>query len=235
VRGRNTRRGTLTGLETRARIADDVPMLARVLILAVMGLALTGCATTHPIEIGSIQRPELASIADALEQTVADAHADPDTDWHSGWTGNVVVNWFEGDRMGLCYHWRDQVYDGVAPTCESVGWEAWGVTINRGVKGEHHAVLVFDPELGTVQRVLAEREPDAFVLDAWRRGRPDIYPLPEWLSLATIRKGPELIDLAARRRGEDGEVDELAGLRPPEPAPIIPVESMLPPQDVGAE
>ena len=183
----------------------------RAFVFAALALALTGCASTRPIPIESIQRPELAMIADALERTVAEAHADPDAAWHSGWTGNVMVNWFEGDRMGLCYHWRDRVYDGVAPACEDVGWEAWGVAINRAVKGEHHAVLVFDPELGSVQRVLANQDPDAYVLDAWRRGRADIYPLPDWLTLATIRKGPELLDLADRRRGGDGEVDELAG------------------------
>ncbi len=206
-------------------LAHDVPMPLRCLILCALGLLLTGCASTPPIDTRSITSPELAAIAQSLDRTVDEIHADPEASWHSGWTGNVMINWFEGDRMGLCYQWRDAVYDGVVDDAHRVGWEAWGLTINRNVKGEHHAVLVFDPGLGSVQRVLAERDPDAYVLDAWRRGRPDIYNLPDWLSLATIRKGPELIDLAARRRGEDGEVDELLGLRPPEP--VTPVETLL--------
>lgn len=204
-------------------------MAFRWLILCAIGAALSGCASTRPIDIRSTNHDELARIAHALDETIDQTHADPNTRWHSGWTGNVVVNWFEGSQRGLCYQWRDAVYDGVADDCEAIGWEAWGITINRDVKGEHHAVLVFDPALGTVQRVLADQNSDAYVLDAWRRGQPDVYSLPDWISLATIRKAPELIDLAARRRGEDGEVDELAGIRPPEPIRIVPVE------DFGSE
>ncbi len=205
----------------------------RPLILCALALLLTGCASTRPIDIKTIQHDELATIASALDRTIDEAYADPNARWHAGWTGNVAVNWFEGKNRGLCYQWRDQVYDGVAGDCADVGWEAWGLTINRGVKGEHHAVLVFDPALGSVQQVLSDQPTEgAYILDAWRRGRPDIYSLPDWLTLSTIRKGPELIDLAARRRGGDGEVDELLGLRPPEPEPepepvITPVESLL--------
>ena len=202
-------------------------MAFRWLILCALGLALGGCASTRPIDIRANANDELAQIAHALDETIDATHADPNTRWHSGWTGNVVVNWFEGSQRGLCYHWRDAVYDGVVDDCEALVWEAWGITINRDVKGEHHAVLVFDPALGSVQRVLADQNPEAYVLDAWRRGQPDVYTLPDWISLATIRKEPELIDLAARRRGEDGEVDELLGIRPPEPAPVTPVETLL--------
>jgi len=178
--------------------------LVILLLLAPMG---AGCASTHPIDIRSTQQTKLATVARALDRAIDETQADPDTTWHAGWTGNLAVNWFEGGNRGLCYQWRDAVYDGVSADCADIGWESWGITINRGVKGEHHAVLVFDPVLGSAPSVLASPPIEgAYVLDAWRRGRPDVYTLPDWLSLATIRKGPELIDLAARRRGEDGEV-----------------------------
>ena len=73
--------------------------------------------------------------------TVNAAKNDPKTEWHSSWHGNFVVNTFGGDHKGLCWEWRNLVYDAVAPTARRVGWDACGVNINYGTVFEHHNLI----------------------------------------------------------------------------------------------
>jgi hypothetical protein len=52
-------------------------------------------------------------------------------------------------------------------------------------------VLVFDPRRVSAREVLgAPRDQPVYVLDAWRRGRADIYPLHDWLRLPIIVRSP---------------------------------------------
>jgi hypothetical protein len=138
--------------------------------------------------------PELVAIQQAFERTVAAAHSDPNIDWQSGWLGNAKINLFGGTRRGLCYEWRDLVYDGVIPTVHRVGWEATGVVISKNTYSEHSAVVVFDPKRIRLEQVLsADEKQPVYVLDAWRRGCADIYPMHAWLRLPLIVRSPPQI------------------------------------------
>jgi hypothetical protein len=125
---------------------------------------------------------------------VAAAHRDPNIDWVSGWIGNAQINLLGGTRRGLCYEWRNLVYDGVAPTVHRAGWEATGVVISKNTYSEHSAVVVFDPKRVRLHQILSatEKQP-VYVLDAWRRGQADIYPMCEWLRLPLIVRSPPRI------------------------------------------
>jgi hypothetical protein len=151
---------------------------------------LGGCATA-PLTSTAIADPALAEIQTAFEKTVRQAHTNPDVAWLSGWSGNAWVNMAGGPRYGLCYQWRDLVYAGVLPTVRRVGWSAKGIVISQGTVNEHHAVVVFDPRRLPLDKVLSAspRQP-AYVLDAWRRGRADIYPLHAWLQLPLFLRTP---------------------------------------------
>ncbi len=160
------------------------------LLLALAAMLVSGCATA-PLASTAITDPKLAQIQAAFERTVRQAHANPDVDWLSGWSGNAWVNMAGGSNYGLCYQWRDLVYAGVLPTVRRVGWAAKGIVISQGTINEHHAVVVFDPRRLPLKQVLSAsvRQP-AYVLDAWRRGRADIYPLHTWLQLPLFLRTP---------------------------------------------
>jgi hypothetical protein len=166
-------------------------------MLALAVLLVSGCAAT-PLRPGAIADPGLAEIQTAFEKIVRQAHTDPETAWLSGWSGNAWVNIAGGARYGLCYQWRDLVYAGVLPTLRRVGWTAKGIVINQGTVNEHHAVLVFDPLRQSLKNVLsAPAQQPVYVLDAWRRGRADIYPLHTWLQLPLFLRTPaQLLTLA---------------------------------------
>lgn len=100
--------------------------------------------------------------------------------WHSGWWGNMQVHAFGGSHRGLCYDWQEIIYRAIAPVAASEGWGSVGIAMNEGRSGEHHAVVVFDPRR-VAKGDLLERQGESFVLDAWRRGRPDVYVLAQWL------------------------------------------------------
>ncbi len=163
------------------------------LAVAFTGVLLSGCAL-QPIRPDSAPEPELAAIQQAFERTVAAAHNDPKIDWQSGWIGNARINVLGGARRGFCYEWRNLVYAGVLPTVRRVGWEATGVVISKKTYSEHSAVVVFDPKRVRLDRVLSATpgEP-VYVLDAWRRGRADIYPMHAWLRLPLIVRSPPKI------------------------------------------
>ncbi len=155
---------------------------------ALAAVLVSGCASAP---LAAITDPKLAQIQTAFEKTVRQAHTNPDVDWLSGWSGNAWVNMVGGSNRGLCYQWRDLVYAGVLPTVRRVGWTAKGIVISQGTINEHHAVVVFDPRRLPLMDVLSAsvRQP-AYVLDAWRRGRADIYPLHTWLQLPLFLRTP---------------------------------------------
>lgn len=169
----------------------------RLVLVALAVTLVSGCASAL-LQSTAIVEPALAQIQTAFEKTVRQAHAHGDVAWVSGWSGNAWVNMAGGSNYGLCYQWRDLVYAGVLPTVRATGWEAKGIVINQGTVNEHHAVVVFDPRRLPLEKVLSAgmRQP-AYVLDAWRRGRADIYPLHAWLELPLfLRKPAQLRTLA---------------------------------------
>ncbi len=157
---------------------------------ALTAVLVSGCASA-PLLSSAIADPKLVEIQAAFEKTVRQAHTHPDVAWLSGWSGNAWVNVAGGSRYGLCYQWRDLVYAGVLPTVRRVGWAAKGIVISQGTVNEHHAVVVFDPQRLPLEKVLsASVQQPAYVLDAWRRGRADLYPLHTWLQLPLFLRTP---------------------------------------------
>ena len=157
---------------------------------ALASVLMGGCATA-PLSSSAIADPKLVEIQAAFEKTVRQAQANPEVSWLSGWSGNAWVNMAGGARYGLCYQWRDLVYAGVLPTVRRVGWQAKGIVISLGTVNEHHAVVVFDPQRLSLEQVLsASVEQPAYVLDAWRRGRADLYPLHTWVQLPLFLRSP---------------------------------------------
>ena len=144
----------------------------------VVGLA-AGCSVATPLTQHQIREIGLTEIHEAFELTVARAHCDPRLTWHSGWWGNVRVYLGGGDHRGLCYEWQWLIHRGVVEAAKRLGWRSVGITINRGTPAEHHAVLVYDPMPDRAS--LPERPKGAYVLDAWSRGKADVYSLESWL------------------------------------------------------
>jgi hypothetical protein len=137
-----------------------------------------------PLYHDSIENPALLEIKTAFSKTVEETLNDQEQQWTSGWLGNMWVNFHGDNNRGLCYEWKYRVYTGVKETVQRVAWRATGIVINRGVKHEHHAVIVYDPKQVTAEQLLTAR-PDqpVYVLDAWRRGQADIYTMGDWLQL----------------------------------------------------
>ncbi|MCP3905279.1 MAG: hypothetical protein GY715_16760 [Planctomycetes bacterium] len=166
-------------------------------LLTLLVLAFTGGCAAPPLRPAQIVDPDLRVIHDRFEEIMRDARRDPEIVWHAGPIGNLIVNYVGAEHYGLCYDWQELVYDEVLPTVEAIGWTATGIKINEDTKNEHHGVLVFDPRRVEAERILETPETaPAWVLDAWRRGRADIYRVNDWLALATtVYVEPELEDL----------------------------------------
>jgi len=164
--------------------------------LIALCLALSACVI-QPLQPDNINDPRLQKIHAAYSKTVTAALNDPNEDWTSGWLGNMWVNFHEGKQRGLCYQWKYRVHAGVKSTVHAQGWELTGIVINQGADGEHHAVVVYDPKrLQPNQLLTASIKQPVFILDAWRQGMPDIYPISEWLQLARHNHVPaQLIDI----------------------------------------
>lgn len=170
-------------------------------LTAVVALHLLGCghAPLRPDHLGD---PALVPIRAAFEHTLAEARADPAVAWQSGWLGNASINLFGGTRRGLCYEWRNLVYDGVIDAVRGVGWDATGVVVSKGTYSEHSAVVVYDPRRVPLDEILtADPGRPVYVLDAWRRGEADIYPMRAWLSLPIIVRSPAQIKPLPVRAG----------------------------------
>ncbi len=146
-------------------------------LLIALGLVACGPTPLKRTDIAPLER-----IRTDFVQVVEEANASKETRWRSGWIGNVLVNWREGREMGLCYHWQELVYRGVEEAASEVGWERVGIQLNQDHHSEHHAVVVFDPYLISRDDLLQRQGPKpAFVLDAWRRGKPDVYRFDDWI------------------------------------------------------
>lgn len=154
-------------------------------LLATLALVLGGCTTMAPLA-DHTSDPKLASVHAALEHVVQACNENTQQDWYNGWVGNAWVNFRKGPARGLCYHWQSFVYDGVLPTVHSVGWEASGLMVHGDSYLEHHVVIVFDPTKIKHDEILETRPPrPVYVLDAWSRGKPDIFTLDDWLGRDT--------------------------------------------------
>ena len=177
---------------------SDMPrQRALIFVLLTNLLVLAGCSPA-PLRQAEIKEPELRAIHTALEQAVDTADGDQELSWHSGWLGNILVNLFGGDNLGLCYHWQEWTYQTMYPAVRETGWDLCGIAINVDWSGEHHAVLVWDPRRAArVDLLRAEGIAAGYVLDPWRRGSADIYRLEDWLALPLITRAPaEIEDLS---------------------------------------
>ncbi len=164
-----------------------------VCLAASLSLPLLGCGHA-PLRSDQLGDPALVPIRAAFERTLARARSDPDLSWESGWLGNASINLFGGSRRGLCYEWRNLVFDGVIDTVHGLGWDATGVVISKGTYSEHSAVIVYDPKRIPPDELLsAGLGRPVYVLDAWRRGEADIYPMQTWLDLPIIVRSPPQI------------------------------------------
>jgi hypothetical protein len=178
---------------SHCRAAPGFRTLLMVFALAIL-LVLSGCATVQPIQPTRIHDAPLKQIYRAFQEGVTQAHNSTTHAWRSGWTGNIWINLADDGSRGLCYQWQQLVYRAVLPTVKQVGWHAVGIMINYDTINEHHAVVVFDPNKVDQRALLKDPEgKPAYVLDAWRRGKPDMYRLDDWLKLPlTIRVAPQL-------------------------------------------
>lgn len=162
-------------------------------LAATLALSLLGCGHA-PLRPDDRDEPALIPIRAAFERTLAQAHGDAAVTWHSGWLGNARINLLGGPRRGLCYEWRNLVFAGVVDAVHAVGWDATGVVISKGTYSEHSAVVVFDPRRVPPDELLsAGPGRPVYVLDAWRRGEADIYPLHTWLELPILVRSPAQI------------------------------------------
>jgi len=153
-------------------------------------LLLSACVVL-PLEQDNIKEPALQKIHAAFKQTITDAFNDPNEDWTSGWLGNMWINYHEGRQRGLCYQWKYRIHAGVKETVHAQGWALTGIVINQGARGEHHGVIVYDPKhVKPEQLVNANIAQPVFVLDAWRRGQPDIYRVSDWIKLSRHQNVP---------------------------------------------
>lgn len=156
--------------------------VTRVLPLLLATFYLCACVNL-PINNDAIDDPALQEISKAFNKTVEAAHNDPHNEWQSGWVGNMWVHFRGEEQRGLCYEWKYLVHAGVADTVERVGWQVRGIAVNEHTPNEHHAVLVFDPERVNSTNILtATSDKPVYVLDAWRQGQADIYPIATWLN-----------------------------------------------------
>ncbi|MCB1876605.1 MAG: hypothetical protein KDH88_11580 [Chromatiales bacterium] len=154
-------------------------------------LNLVACSAVPALR-GEVLPLEFVPIDSAYRSSVAGLLNSGHNRWYSGWMGNIVVNELGGDRRGLCFHWQQAVFDGVADTVRQQGWKALGIGVGRGGLREHHAVVVYDPRRIARDELLhADRQAAAFVLDPWRRGRADVYRLSVWLSQVAAGRAVE--------------------------------------------
>ncbi len=154
------------------------------LVLVLLALTAEGCASRmSSSEIAA--NPELGAIRVAFSDVVVAAHNDPELPWYSGRFGNAIVNLRGHDHMGLCYHWQELIYQELLPTVEAIHWNATGIAINVEMPGEHHAVVIWDPAVASREDLIEHADTvPSYVLDAWRRGKPDVYRTAEWLRLS---------------------------------------------------
>ncbi len=119
-------------------------------------------------------------------QTVADAYRHPIQRWHHGRLGNMMVNLAGKPHLGLCYHWKKIVNQGIKPGLKITGWKAVGIASNEGTRREHHAVLIYNPDIHDFENLLsAQKSLSIYVLDPWPTGTAATYSLAQWLQWRT--------------------------------------------------
>lgn len=149
-------------------------------------LLTTGCVAP-PMSPAAMREPQLQYLNERFVKLVAKIKSDRRYEWVHGWDGNTLVNEDEEDRYrGLCWQWAEKVYAHMKPLAISVGWQARRVVINDEWFSEHHAVVVFDPQRIKADELLDNLEVPAYVLDAWRNGRPEVYTLADWVDTPVI-------------------------------------------------
>jgi hypothetical protein len=189
--------------------------------LTLAALHLFGCIGPGPIHDDRPLPPALAEIRRAYEHAVASRRSSPDAAWRSGWTGNVAVHLSGRRDLGLCHQWRDAVYRGIIDTARARGWSVRGLIVNWGTWLEHHAVVVYDPATIRDSHLLTSPPPrPAWVLDAWSRGRADIWTLDDWLRAnpSTLRE-PHVVDISHL----DSVTDDRAPVRAGQSIPQRPI------------
>jgi len=164
-----------------------------VLLLAVWACLISACAPVPP-PLDHSRDPRLVEVQALFARTVSDITKRDDQQWQRGWTGNMAVH-LSGKRWrGLCYQWQGEVYRLITPGVRQLGLETIGVTLDRGKMTEHHAVLVFDPMAVPDALAIPAMPPPrpGWVLDAWARGKPDIYLLDDWVQAHGARRRLEV-------------------------------------------
>jgi len=166
------------------RHLTDLKQFALRVSLLTLFFVSSGCTTT-PIQ-EPIAEPAMQAIQQAYRKTVTEALNDPNENWTSGWAGNMWINFWGANNLGLCYHWKYRVHAGVKETVHAQQWALSGIVINRGTSNEHHAVVVYDPARINADAILsASNLQPVYVLDPWRQGQADIYHIQDWLKLPT--------------------------------------------------
>ena len=175
-----------------SQFSRDNPRNWRPHVLAVMALLLSGCLV-QAVKQENLKDPALTRIHQAFVTTVNRAQSDSQRAWQNGRLGNMVVNIIGGENVGLCYQWQELVYVGIQPALRQTGWQARGISINKGTFFEHHAVVVYNPNISSPDTLL--QKPDqqgVYVLDPWESGKANIYTLSDWL------KKPWVIEVPAK-------------------------------------
>lgn len=163
------------------------------MLVPACALMVGACAPVPP-PLDLSRDPRLTEVQTLFARTVDDINDRSDHDWHTGWTGNVAVH-LSGKRWrGLCYQWQGEVYRRITPGVRRLGLETIGVTLDRGKWTEHHAVLVYDPLAIPDAFAIPAMPPPrpGWVLDAWARGKPDIYLLDDWVKAHGARRRLEV-------------------------------------------
>ncbi|MFN8815480.1 MAG: hypothetical protein ACK5ZV_01985 [bacterium] len=168
----------------------------RAVVAVCLAVVLAGCHPAPKEDFSGDAR--LGPVVAAAEAAIAQVRDSGAEQWRAGWAGNAMVNVFGGGNRGLCWHWQVLVYQAVAEAAERAGLAVMGINAHVGRMNEHHAVVVFDPAergaAGLLRRPLPSR---AWVIDAWLRGRADVYRLEEWVE--GIAKGPERVGVEELR------------------------------------
>ncbi len=166
-------------------------------VASLLALTLCACTAYHacPLDADTLDDPVLRSIHARYAQLVDDLHADPATNWHAGWQGNALVHVLPGRHMGLCVDWQREVYFGLREHITAEGWQAVPIAVRVGTIREHHAVLVYDPKRVSLRLPdIARPSARSFVLDPWKRGRPDMFSMHDWLRPYAEQHPPFLIE-----------------------------------------
>lgn len=201
--------------------ARSVHLALLTAVLTVAALHLFGCIGPGPIEDDRPLPVALVEIRSAYADTIETRLTNPDAAWRSGWTGNMAVHISGRRDLGLCHEWRDAVYRGIIATARAQGWSVRGLIVNWGTWLEHHAVVVYDPASIRDTHLLTTPPPrPAWVLDAWARGRADIWTLDDWLRANPPRlREAHVVDIAHL----DAVTDDRAPVQPGRSIPQRPI------------